>query len=169
MAMNKLLGIGLFGFAGLFILRLARAQNVSENALFTLVNPRIHLVNLGGISFRTEISVNNPTRDSLNLTKPVVSIWVNGKVIGQSVAENKQIQINPLSVSKVDTLELVLPWTALSKVVGSIITQVPNLINAFKNKKLNQALSSLNLPLEMSFSTYVNGIFFQSQPEKLQG
>lgn len=96
--MNKLFGIGLFGLASWFILRMARAQNVSENALFSLVNPRIHLVNLAGISFRTEIAVNNPTKDSLNLTKPVVSIWVKGKVIGQSVAENKQIQINPLSV-----------------------------------------------------------------------
>ena len=167
--MNKLFRIGLFGLASWFILRMARAQNVSENALFSLVNPRIHLVNLAGISFRTEIAVNNPTKDSLNLTKPVVSIWVKGKVIGQSVAENKQIQINPLSVSKVDTLELVLPWTALSKVLGSVITQIPTLINAFKSKKFNQALSNLNLPLEMSFSTYVNGIFYQSQPEKLQG
>jgi hypothetical protein len=167
--MNKLIGIGLFGAAGLFILRMFRAQNVSDNSTFKLSNPRIHDVNLGGITFRTEIAVNNPTQDSLNMTKPVVSIWSNGKVLTQSLAENKTIQIKPLSVSNIDTIELVLPWTALSKVVGSIITQIPALISAFKSKKLSNVLASLNLPLEMSFSTYVNGIFHQSQPEKFQG
>ncbi len=167
--MNKLIGIGLFSAVGIFFLRLVRAQNVSENATFKLSNPRIHEVNLGGIAFRTEIAVNNPTKDSLNMTKPVVSIWSNGKVLSQSMAENKTIQITPLSVSSIDTIELVLPWTSLSKVVGSIITQIPSLISAFKSRKLSNVLASMNLPIEMSFSTYVNGLFYQSQPEKLQG
>ncbi|OYU93874.1 MAG: hypothetical protein CFE21_18760 [Bacteroidetes bacterium B1(2017)] len=167
--MNKLIGIGFLGALGVFLLRMVRAQNVSDNSTFKLANPRIHDVNLGGISIRTEIAVNNPTKDSLNMTKPVVSLWSNGKVLTQSVAENKTIQIMPLSVSSIDTIELVLPWTALSKVVGSIITQIPALISAFKTKKLSTVLASLNLPLEMSFSTYVNGIFHQSPPEKFQG
>jgi hypothetical protein len=64
---------------------------------------------------------------------------------------------------------LVLPWTNLSKVVGSIINQIPTLISAFKTKKLSNVLASLNLPLEMSFSTYVNGIFHQTPTQKLQG
>jgi hypothetical protein len=167
--MNKLIGIGLLTTAGFFLLRMVKAQNVSENSTFKLANPRIHDVNLGGISFRTEIAVNNPTQGSLNMTKPVVSIWSNGKVLTQSLAENKTIQIKPLSVSNIDTIELVLPWTNLPKVVGSIITQIPALISAFKTKKLSNVLASLNLPLEMSFSTYVNGIFHQTPPQKLQG
>ncbi len=167
--MNKLIGIGLLTTAGFFLLRIVKAQNVSENSTFKLANPRIHDVNLGGISFRTEIAVNNPTQGSLIMTKPVVSIWSNGKVLTQSLAENKTIQIKPLSVSNIDTIELVLPWTNLPKVVGSIITQIPALISAFKTKKLSNVLASLNLPLEMSFSTYVNGIFHQTPPQKLQG
>ena len=45
MAMNKLFGIGLFGLASWFILRMARAQNVSENALFSLVVLIMEIVN----------------------------------------------------------------------------------------------------------------------------
>jgi hypothetical protein len=108
--MNKLIGIRLLTTAGFFLLGMIKAQNVSENSTFKLANPRIHDVNMGGISFRTEIAVNNPTQDSLNMTKPVVSIWSNGKVLTQSLAENKTIQIKPLSVSSIDTIELVLPW-----------------------------------------------------------
>ncbi len=167
--MNKLIGIGIFGAVGLFFLRMVKAQNVSDNSTFKLANPRIHDVNLGGISFRTEIAVNNPTKDSLNMTKPVVSLWSNGKVLTQSIAENKTIQIKPLSVSNIDTIELIVPWTSLSSVISGIITQIPALISAFKTKKLSNVLASLNLPLEMSFTTYVNGIFHQSPPQKIQG
>ena len=92
-----------------------------------------------------------------------------GKFIITSIAENKTIQIKPLSVSNIDTIEITLPWTALSNVVGGIITQIPALISAFKTKKLSNVLASMNLPLEMSFSTYVNGIFHQTPPQKFQG
>jgi hypothetical protein len=54
-------------------------QNVGDQTNITMVNPRVHAVNLGGLSFRTEVAINNPSKDTVKITKPVVSlslIWI---------------------------------------------------------------------------------------------
>ncbi len=76
--MNKLLGIALGATAVYGIVRLLKMQNVSDKTNVSLVNPRVHSINLGGLTFRTELAINNPSRDSVSITKPVVSVKSNG-------------------------------------------------------------------------------------------
>jgi hypothetical protein len=106
--MNKVVGIALGAGLVYGIVRLLRMQNVSEVANARLVNPRIHSVTLGGISFRTEVEINNPSRDSVKLTKPVVTLTSKGKMLTQSDAEDQIITIKPLGLTKIDTIELEL-------------------------------------------------------------
>ena len=112
--MNKVLGIGLIGLGAYGFIKLLRMKNVSDSISTNLINPRIQKVSLAGISFRTEVAINNPTKDSIQITKPVVTLTTNGKLLSQSNSENKTITIEPLNVSKIDTIELVLGWTAIS-------------------------------------------------------
>lgn len=130
--MNKVLGIGLIGLGAYGLIKLLRMKNVSDSISTNLVNPRIHKVSLSGISFRTEVAINNPTKDSVKITKPVVTLTTNGKLLSQSNSENKTITIEPLNVSQIDTIELVIGWTTIGTFVAGILKKIPQLVAAFK-------------------------------------
>ena len=71
--MNKLVGITLGAVAVYGIVRLLKMQNVGDQTNISLVNPRVHAVNLGGLSFRTEVAINNPSKDSVKIISSVNS------------------------------------------------------------------------------------------------
>jgi uncharacterized membrane protein len=67
--MNKVVGVALAGVALYGLVRLLKMQTVSDLASLTLVNPRVHNVSLAGMSLRTEVAVNNASRDSVKVKK----------------------------------------------------------------------------------------------------
>ena len=165
--MNKVVGIALGAGLVYGLVRLLKMQNVSDMSTMKMVNPRIHSINLGGLTFRTEVEVNNPSRDSIRITKPVVTLTSKNKFLTQSDAENKEIIIQPLAVTKIDTIELELSWSILAGLIKNIVTQIPAVITAWKSGNKKNLVAQLGVPMEMYFTTYVNGLFYQSPSEKL--
>ena len=165
--MNKVVGIALGAGLVYGLVRLLKMQNVSDMSTMKMVNPRIHSINLGGLTFRTEVEVNNPSRDSIRITKPVVTLTSKNKFLTQSDAENKEIIIQPLAVTKIDTIELELSWSTLAGLIKNIVTKIPAVITAWKSGNKKNLVAQLGVPMEMYFSTYVNGLFYQSPSEKL--
>jgi hypothetical protein len=103
----------------------------------------------------------------VKLTKPVVTLTSKGKMLTQSDAEDQIITIKPLGLTKIDTIELELDWFTLKGLVANIIKNVPKVIAAWKAGDKKNLVALLGVPLEMNFTTYVNGIFYQSPSEKL--
>ena len=165
--MNKVVGIALGAGLVYGLVRLLKMQNVSDMSTMKMVNPRIHSINLGGLNFRTEVEVNNPSRDSIRITKPVVTLTSKNKFLTQSDAENKEILIQPLAVTKIDTIELELSWSTLAGLIKNIVTKIPAVITAWKSGNKKNLVTQLGVPMEMYFTTYVNGLFYQSPSEKL--
>ncbi|MEN9331108.1 MAG: hypothetical protein RLZZ94_198 [Bacteroidota bacterium] len=165
--MNKVVGIALGAGLVYGLVRLLKMQNVSDMSTMKMVNPRIHSINLGGLTFRTEVEVNNPSRDSIRITKPVVTLTSKNKFLTQSDAENKEIIIQPLAVTKIDTIELELSWSILAGLIKNIVTKIPAVITAWKSGNKKNLVAQLGVPMEMYFTTYVNGLFYQSPSEKL--
>ena len=165
--MNKVVGIALGAGLVYGLVRLLKMQNVSDMSTMKMVNPRIHSINLGGLTFRTEVEVNNPSRDSIRITKPVVTLTSKNKFLTQSDAENKEIIIQPLAVTKIDTIELELSWSTLAGFIKNIVTKIPAVITAWKSGNKKNLVAQLGVPMEMYFTTYVNGLFYQSPSEKL--
>lgn len=165
--MNKVLGIAIGAGLVYGMVRLLKMQNVSDVSTMKMVNPRIHSINLGGLTFRTEVEVNNPSRDSIRITKPVVTLTSKNKFLTQSDAENKEIVIQPLAVTKIDTIELELSWSILAGLIKNIVTKIPAVITAWKSGNKKNLIAQLGVPMEMYFTTYVNGLFYQSPSEKL--
>ena len=118
-----------------------------------MVNPRIHSINLGGLTFRTEVEVNNPSRDSIRITNPVVILTSKNKFLTQSDAENKEIIIQPLAVTKMDTIELELSWSILAGLIKNIVTKIPAVITAWKSGNKKNLVAQLGVPMEMYFTT----------------
>jgi len=165
--MNKVVGIALGAGLVYGLVRLLKMQNVSDMSTMKMFNPRIHSINLGGLNFRTEVEVNNPSRDSIRITKPVVTLTSKNKFLTQSDAENKEIIIQPLAVTKIDTIELELSWSTLAGLIKNIVTKIPAVITAWKSGNKKNLVAQLGVPMEMYFTTYVNGLFYQSPSEKL--
>ncbi len=165
--MNKVLGIAIGAGLVYGMVRLLKIQNVSDVSTMKMVNPRIHSISLGGLTFRTEVEVNNPSRDSIRITKPVVTLTSKNKFLTQSDAENKEIVIQPLAVTKIDTIELELSWSILAGLIKNIVTKIPAVITAWKSGNKKNLVAQLGVPMEMYFTTYVNGLFYQSPSEKL--
>jgi hypothetical protein len=165
--MNKIVGIGIIGVGALALIELLRMKNVGDSISSQLINPRVHKVSLSGITLRTEVSVKNPTKDSMTITKPVVTLTSGEKLLTQSLPENKTYTIEPLGLTQIDTIELTISWTVIGSFVAGILKKIPAIIASHQEGKKVSLSSVLGIPIEMSFSTYANGIFFQSKPEKI--
>jgi hypothetical protein len=165
--MNGLLKIGITGGLVFGIIKLLKMKRVSDKMVSNLSNPRIHKVDLSGITFRTEIKIQNPTKNTMSITKPVVTLTSNGKYITSNSPEQKIINIQPLTTTDIDTIEIPITWTTMAGYLTGIIGKAPALIAAFRNKNMKAVASTLAIPLEMKYSLYANGIYYESVPEKL--
>lgn len=165
--MNKWLKIGIVGGLVLGTIKLFKMKTVSEKMVSNLSNPRIHKVDLSGIYFRTEIKIQNPTKNSMTITKPAVTLTTNGKYITSNSPEQKEIIIKPLTTTNIDTIELNIGWTTLAGYVTGIVSKVPSIIAAFKKKDLKGIAAALAIPIEMKYSLYANGLFYESEPQKI--
>ena len=105
----------------------------------------------------------------MTITKPVVTLSTNGKYISSNSPEQKSFEINALTTTVIDTIELSIGWSTLAGYVKGIISKVPQLAAAFQKKDLNAVGAALAIPLEMKYSLYANGLFFESDPQKIMG
>jgi hypothetical protein len=167
--MRNLLRFTLIGVAAYGVYRLLQMKNVSDLVTVRLLKPRIHKVDLSGLVFQTEVAINNPTRDSVTITKPVVTLTSNGNMLSQSDSANLSYKIAPLSVTMIDTISLNLAWTSVAGMVAGIVRRIPEIVAAARagGDVTKNVIRAIGVPMEMTFSTYANGLFFQSPAEKL--
>ncbi len=165
--MKRWVKIGIAGGLALGAIKLFKMKTISEKVVSNLSNPRVHKVDLKGIAFRTEIQIQNPTKNSMNITKPVVTITTNGKYITSTSPSQKTFTIQPLTTTAIDTIEIIIGWTTLAGYVTGVVGKIPSILASFKNKDLKSIAASLAIPMEMKFSLYANGIFYESDAEKI--
>lgn len=165
--MNKVVGIGIAGVAIFGIFKLIKMNQMSEFISTRLINPRIHKVDLSGITIRTEVSISNPTNNTMRITQPVVTIFSNDKQVAQTTPQNIQTQIAPLSQTNLSTVELKLGWMSIASLATGVITKIPNLIKAYKTYGTKGLFQELNFPLSANFSTYADGVLYVSPIEKI--
>ena len=97
----------------------------------------------------------------------MVTLTTKGKYITSTKPENKEITINSLTDTKIDTIEIVVPWTILAGYIGSIFGKIPQILLAFKSKDMKALGEALAIPLEMKYSLYANGLSYESEPTKI--
>ena len=165
--MNNLIKIGIVGGLAFGAYQLFSMKRVSEKIVASLSKPRIHKVDLRGLIIRPEINIDNPTKSSVRITKPVITLTSKGKYITSSHPENKEITIKPLATSQIDTIELVVPWTILAGYIIGIIGKIPKILAAFKAKDITAFGTALEIPMEMKYSLYANGMSYESKAEKI--
>jgi hypothetical protein len=165
--MKNIFKLGIVGGLVYGIYTLIGLKRVSDNVVTSLSKPRIHTIDMRGLVIRTEIDVSNPTKTSVKITKPVITLTTKGKYITSSHPENKEITIKPLADTQIDTIELIVPWTILAGYIIGIIGKIPLILAAFKTKDMTAVGTALSIPLEMKYSLYANGLSYQSESEKI--
>lgn len=165
--MNKALGIGITGVAIFGIFKLIKMNQISEFISTRLINPRVHKVDLTGITIRTEVSISNPTRNTMSITQPVVTIYSNEKQVAQTTPQNIQTQIAPLSPTNLSTVELKLGWMSIAYLATGIFSKLPEVIKAYRTNGAKGLAQKLKFPLSASFSTYADGVLYVSPIEKI--
>jgi hypothetical protein len=165
--MNNIFKIGIVGGLAFGIYKLIGLNRVSEKVVTSLSKPRIHTVDMRGLVIRTEINVSNPTKTSVKITKPVITLTTKGKYITSTTPENKDITIKPLANTQIDTIEIIVPWTILAGYIIGILGKIPQIIAAFKTKDMTAVGTALSIPMEMKYSLYANGLSYESEPEKI--
>jgi hypothetical protein len=164
---RNIIGIGLLGALAYGVYKLFGMKQIADKVVTSLVKPRVHKVDLRGIVLRTEINIENPTRFRMNITKPVITLTSDGKYVTSTKPEQKNIEIQPMATSTIDTIEIVIPWTAIAGYATDIIAKIPELTDAWKSKNLKAFAKALAIPLEVKYSLYANGIYYQADPEKI--
>lgn len=160
--MKNLLAIGLIG--GLLYLgsRVLGAKRLGDRSVVRTLNARIAKVTLQGITLAADIFIDNPTNTGVRVSKPVVTVSTAGKYLASSVPSRDVYTIAALSQTSLGTTEIEISWSTLSPFISSVLSQWRSLIG-----KQNLNLQSLNIPLEYSYSLYVNDLFYQSDPQPL--
>lgn len=163
---KQVLAFGVLG--GLLLLgnKVWGAKRISDKAAVKTSIPRVHRVDLKGMLLHTDVVIDNPTNTSITVTKPVITLMSGGKFLGSSVPVNQQLTVAPMAQSSLGTVEILIPWSALAGIAQNLITMIPALVSEFqRTKKLN--LASLSIPMEYRYSTYVNDLFYESDPVTL--
>ncbi|CAN0071697.1 unnamed protein product, partial [Chrysoparadoxa australica] len=159
---NKVLLIGLFGGAIYLGTRLLGAKRLSEKSIVRTLNPPIAKITFSGITVATDVVVDNPTNSSVQITKPVIKISSNGNYLASSIPEKGVINIAPIGQTSLGTVTVDIPWSALTPFISGLISRIPGLVS-----KNNLDSNSLGIPMEYSYSLYVNNLFYESAPTKL--
>lgn len=160
--MRGVLAIGLLG--GLLYLgsRIWSAKKIGDKSIVRTQKPRISKITLAGLTVATDLFVDNPTNAVVQVSKPVVTFSSAGNYIASSIPSQEMFSIEPLSQSSLGTTEVEIPWTALTPYITGLLNQIPAIASS-----TNTSLNSLNIPLEYSYSLYVNDLFYQSAPESI--
>ena len=165
--MNTIFKIGIIGGLAFGFYKLLGMKRVSDKIVTSLSNPRMEKSDVKGLAVRTEIIVSNASKSTMRITKPVVTLTTKGKYITSTTPENKEITINPLTDTKIDTIEIIIPWTILAGYIYGIFGKIPQILAAFKTKDMATLGQALSIPLEMKYSLYANGLSYESEPTKI--
>ncbi len=155
-------GISIFGLAKLF--QLYKMNQTSDALIININNTMIHSVDLTGITVKTNVTLVNPTKNSLNITQPFIEILSDNSPIINSNIQNKLYVIKPQSEITLDTITLKIGILTLLGLLSNLkISFPPNYTLAQKTSWLVTNYKSFvqKLNLKLKYSTYANGLYHQ--------
>ena len=159
--MNKVLIFTAAGGALLWVSRMLSAKQMSENSVVRILRPRISRTNWYGVTISLDVAVDNPTNKSVTITSPVITLSSSGQHLASTSPTRNTFRIEALSQSMLNSVEIQLPWTSLVRYAGGMLTKFQELPDG------QRTLENLAIPLEYKYTTYVNGVLYESKPERI--
>ncbi len=159
--MSKLLTIGLLAGGGFLAYRAFQLNALAGNISTRITAVRVHQLNLSGLTIAIGVAVNNPTRSTVTISKPVVILTSNGQYVGESDAEGKSFTIGAQKVSSIGDILIKIPLASTMTLFKGI--NLTGLFAAFKGQSLvaaaQSAISQIKVPIEAQISLYADSLF----------
>ena len=159
--MNKILLFTAPGGALPWVSRMLSPKQMSENSVVRILRPRISKTNWYGVSISLDVAVDNPTNKSVTITSPVITLSSSGQHLASTPPTRNTFRIEALSQSMLNSVEIQLPWTSLVRYAGGMLTKFQELPDG------QRTLENLAIPLEYKYTTYVNGVLYESNSERI--
>lgn len=159
--MKNILLFSAAGGALLWISRMLSAKQMSENSIVRILRPRVSSTNLYGVTISLDVLVDNPTNKSVDITSPVITISSGGQHLASTPPNRNTFRIEALSQNRLNSVEIQLPWTSLVRYAGGMLSKFQELPDG------QRTLENLAIPLEYKYTTYVNGVLYESQVERI--
>jgi hypothetical protein len=166
---NKLLTIGILAGGGLLAYRAFQLNALAGNITTRITGVRVHQLSLSGLTIAVGVAINNPTKSSVNISKPVVVLTSNSQYVGESDAEGQAFKIAAQKVSSIGDILIKIPLTsALSLFSGINLT---GLFAAFQGQSLQKAaqaaITQIKVPIEAQISFYADSLFVKLPPTRV--
>ncbi|MBS1616245.1 MAG: hypothetical protein JST06_09035 [Bacteroidetes bacterium] len=167
--MNKLLTIGILAGGGLLAYRAFQLNALAGNITTRMTGVRVHQLNLSGLTIAVGVAINNPTKSTVAISKPVVILTSNGQYIGESDAEGQVFNVAAQKVSSIGEILIKIPLTSAMTIFKGI--NLSGLFAAFGGQSLQTvaqtALSQIKVPIEAQISFYADSLFVKLPPVRV--
>jgi hypothetical protein len=167
--MNKLLTFSLLGAGGYLAYRALQLNALAANITTRISNARIHTLNFSGMTVAVGVAINNPTKSSVKISKPVAILTTGGQYVGESDANSKTFTIAPQKVSPIGDILISIPLTSALPLFKGI--NLTGLFAAFKNTSVKAAATAaaaqIKMPIEAQISFYADSLFIKIPPTRV--
>lgn len=123
-------------------LYLSKLKNTGESLSITILNIHSFKIVGGSVQVGVNIALDNPTSTSLHIKQPSVKIYYDDNEAGNSMPNNKQIEIKKNDRTPLDTIFIQIPFSNMPGIVLSLLNR-----NGTKN-----------ISIDVEVSTTVNGL-----------
>ncbi len=159
--MNKLLTISILAGGGLLAYRALQLNALAGNITTRITGARVHSLSFSGLTMAIGVAVNNPTKTTVKITKPMVVLTSNGQYVGESDADGKAFTVAAQKVSSIGEIFINIPLiSAMALFKGINLTA---LFAAFKGQSLQaaaqSAMAQIKVPIEAQVSFYADSLF----------
>jgi hypothetical protein len=137
--MNPLWLIVLLGGGALYFSKL---KHTGESLSVTILNIHSFKIVGGAVQVGVNIALDNPTGTSLTIKQPNVKIYYDDNEAGNSIPNNKQIDIKKNDRTPLDTIFIQIPFSNMPGIVLSLLNR-----NGEKN-----------IAIDVEVNTTVNGL-----------
>jgi hypothetical protein len=167
--MNKLLTIGILAGGGLLAYRAFQLNALAGNITTRITGVRVHQLNMSGLTIAVGVAINNPTKSTVTISKPVVILTSNSQYIGESDAEGQVFKVAAQKVSSIGDILIKIPLTSAMTIFKGI--NLSGLFAAFGGQSLQaaaqSAMSQIKVPVEAQISFYADTLFVKLPPTKV--
>lgn len=167
--MNEFLTIGMLAGGGLLAYRFFQLNALAGNVSTRITGARVHQLSMSGLTIAVGIAVNNPTRNRITISKPVVVLTSKGKHIGESDASPKSYAIAAQQVSSIGEILIRIPLTGAMSLLGGI--DLKGLFAAFKGQPLTAAaqaaITRIRVPVEAQITFYADSLLIKLPATKI--
>jgi hypothetical protein len=117
MSWKLLLGAGAVVGGGYYLLQLNRTSNQLE----TVVQARVHSIDLSAITVNVDVQLKNPTAGSLKLKYPFIRLQYQGETIGSSQVLNQDIELPKFGETTIQAIRVKIPLLSLSGLAKDLL------------------------------------------------